>query len=365
LGIDRELSLAGGGDTSIQYIVFLMFVTLAAVAALVWSGVDRREHDYSRAARWLELGVCVHLGVTMFSYGTVKLIPVQMPAPGPGTLVTPFGEFGRMGVLWSFMGVSPGYQSVVGALEVLGGLLLFWRRTRLLGAALVTVVMTNVVLMNFFYAVPVKLFATQLLCMALGLLLLDAPRLLAVFVFNQPARAADLSPMFPSRRGRLASEGLKLVFLVWVLGQDLSDAAERLRNDTLQRAHVLWGAHDVESFTRDGELLAPLKTDDTRWDLLIVSSPEAIPDAGIRRGWVSVETMTGSMTTYQIDFDEDTGTLDLLEDFDEVGTLHYSEVDAAVWMLTGEFEGAHVEIRLRRRALETTPLNDSFRWSFG
>ena len=68
-----------------------------------------------------------------------------------------------MGLLWTFMGASAPYQMLAGLAEVTCGMLLFWRRSRLLGALLAIGVMGNVVALNYCYDVPVKLFSTELL----------------------------------------------------------------------------------------------------------------------------------------------------------------------------------------------------------
>jgi len=67
-----------------------------------------------------------------------------------------------MGLLWTFMAASKGYQIFTGAAEVLGGILLLWKRTTTLGALTVFGVMANVMALNFFYDVPVKLLSTHL-----------------------------------------------------------------------------------------------------------------------------------------------------------------------------------------------------------
>lgn len=99
----------------------------------------------------------------MIGYGLIKVFALQMLKPQLQQLVAPLGDLTRMGLVWTFMGISPVYQSFTGAAEVMGGLLLFWRRTRLLGATIVAVVMTNVVLLNFLYDIPVKLNPVRVL----------------------------------------------------------------------------------------------------------------------------------------------------------------------------------------------------------
>lgn len=370
LGIEGELfgsGLSGGGDASINYVLLLLTAVSSLMITLVWSLVDRKPRDYSRAARWLELGCCVYLGTFMLRYGMAKLIPTQMPTPSLSGLVAPLGDNSRMGLLWTFMGASPGYQMLSGAAEVIGGLLLFWRRTRLLGATLVTVVMTNVVLLNFFYDVPVKLFASHLLLIAIGLLLLDAPRLLAVFVHNRPAPAAELDRMFASRCANIGAQALKLAYLCTVLFFESWHTANHYRAFASARAHELSGIYDVESFVCNGEALPPLLTDARGWKTLIIDHPEPIElGEWTVPGMATMQSMDGELTMLFVDLDPDARTITLkAEYFEARGKLSYSRVGPDQLLLSGVLDGAVVEIHLVERDLDTITLNrHRFRWAF-
>jgi hypothetical protein len=370
LGIEGDLYggwLSGGGDARINYVLMLLTAVLSLTITLVWSLVDRNARDYRRAARWLELGCCVYLGTFMLRYGMVKLIPVQMPPPSLTGLVAPLGDSTRMGLLWNFMGTSPGYQMVSGAAEVVGGLLLFWRRTRLLGATLVTVVMTNVVLLNFFYAVPIKLLASHLLLIAIGLLLLDAPRLLAVFVHNRAAPAADLRPMFASRRANITAQALKLAYLCMLLGLESWHAVDRYQVNTNARTHEISGVYDVESFVCNGEALPPLLTDARRWKTLIIDHPEELEFSGWSiPGQAAVQGMDGELSLLMVDLDPDSRTITLKTSYVEArGKLSYARVGPDELHLRGVLDGAVVEIRLEQRDLDTITLTaHRFRWAF-
>src|SRR5262249_51191039 len=154
------------------------------------------------------------LAVTMFSYGFVKVFPLQFRPPTFARLIEPFGEFSPMGVLWSFMGVSKAYTIFSGAAEVIGGSFLLLRRTTTLGALVSGAVLLNIATMNFCYDVPVKLSSVHLLSMAILLLAPDLRRLFDMMVRNRPAGAADLAtPSFAGRRTRLAAFTVQVAFL--------------------------------------------------------------------------------------------------------------------------------------------------------
>jgi hypothetical protein len=272
-----------------------------------------------------------------------------------------------MGLVWTFMGVSPVYQMLSGAAEVAAGVLLFWRRTRLLGATLAAIVMTNVVMLNYLYDVPVKLFSSHLLLAAVALISLDRARLSAVFVRNRPAPAAELGPVFATRRGELLATGLKLALLCTFVG------AGSWKNAQLYRVfgggrehHELWGIHDVHRFVLDGEELPALRTNEQRWRALIIDHPEPIPLGG--REWpgqVEIQTMDDVVHAYSVEIDDAAHTMILRtsSSADPIAELAWTRPRRFTLVLTGTWKGAPVEIHLRERDLDSLILTHrGFHW---
>ncbi len=146
-----------------------------AVAA-VWSSVSRRP-EHERLYDWLRVYVRFFLAWVMLGYAFQKLFKLQFYDLGLWRLTSTFGEASPMGLLWAFMGASTLYTVFSGGLEAIGACLLFFRRTTALGALILVAVLGNVVMMNFSYDVPVKLFSSHLWLAAVFLLLPDIPRL--------------------------------------------------------------------------------------------------------------------------------------------------------------------------------------------
>src|SRR5262249_34050070 len=114
----------------------------------------------------------------------------------------------------------PAYTVFSGMVEVTGGALLLFRRTTSLGAIVSGGALLNIVLLNFCYDVPVKLYSTNLLLMCIYLLAPDMRRLINVLVLNRPAPPADLGRLpFTRIWMQRAAIGLKVLFigsLVWL-----------------------------------------------------------------------------------------------------------------------------------------------------
>jgi hypothetical protein len=190
----------GSGDTTLQYITNLLYVVIAIAVTAVWSALDRRRPNYRTLDAWLRVLLRYNLAFTLFGYGFAKVFPLQFQPTPLRRFIEPYGVFSPMGVLWSFMGASVPYIIYAGASEVLGGLLLLFRRTTSLGAMVSFAVMLNVAVLNYCYDVPVKLYSTNIALMAVFLLVPDLRRLFDVFVRNRAAAPADLNPIHFSRR---------------------------------------------------------------------------------------------------------------------------------------------------------------------
>src|SRR5262245_41045985 len=161
------------------------------------------------------------LALNMLIYGLGKIGHTQFPFPPPGRLAETFGDASPMGLLWTFMGYSTGYNIFGGAAEAIGGVLLFLRRTTTLGALILIGVLSNVVALNFCYDVSVKIGSVHLLAMAFFLAAPDLHRLVSVLVLNRPAPAVDLAwPAAPTwrRRARVALKVVVVGALLFTAG---------------------------------------------------------------------------------------------------------------------------------------------------
>ena len=119
------------------------------------------------------------------------MFPTQFIFPTFGRLVEPLGEFSPMGLLWNFMGYSTPYIIFSGLAEVTGATLLLFRRTATLGAMASAAVLLNIVMLNFCYDVPVKLYSLNLLLMAIFLMAPDLPRLANLLVLESANRRGE------------------------------------------------------------------------------------------------------------------------------------------------------------------------------
>jgi len=180
--------------------VLLLIAVVAVVASIIWSAVNRKPRSLNRLFYWLCVIIRFYVAATMITYGLVKVIKLQFPFPSLDRLLNTYGNSSPMGLAWTFMGYSKAYNYFTGCAELLGGILLLFRRTTTLGALIALMVSANIMAINYCFDVPVKILSTALVLMTLFLLGRDFKRLWNFFILNQVAPPANLSkPVFKKR----------------------------------------------------------------------------------------------------------------------------------------------------------------------
>lgn len=211
----------GSGDTSLDWAWTLVLLLASLLLGTLWTLWPKGHLLLApeRQARGLLGALRVFLVAWLLTYGLIKFSFGQFGLLPPGQLTATYAESSPMGLLWRFMAASPGYQWVAGVAEVLPALLLLHRRTVTVGALIAAVTLTNVLALNLFYDVPVKLFSAHLLLTALVIALADARRLWA-FARGGTVDAVVERPSKPAARwGAWIVTGLCLVAVAWQAGQ--------------------------------------------------------------------------------------------------------------------------------------------------
>ncbi|HVY44830.1 MAG TPA: hypothetical protein VHB21_03085, partial [Minicystis sp.] len=317
----------GSGDRTYDWIALGVELAIAATAAAVWTALDRRR-AHPRLREALRVAIRYQLALVMVGYGLAKIVVRQFPPPSAARLLEPFGDASPMGLLWTFMGASRGYCIFTGAAEVVGAGLLFFRRTTTLGALVLLGVLVNVVALNFFYDVPVKIYSSFLLVEVLWLLAPHARALGRVLVGGGAARVVDPPLRLDSAWQRRARWIGKASFVALAAVGAVLD----------------FGAAD------DGAANAPF---DGFYDVAAFAPPEAGGDARWRRvvvgpyGGFCVQMGDGHLERMRLTADADAPEIELRTGND-VSKLWSSRPDAARWRLEGTFAGRPIDVTLVR-----------------
>lgn len=355
--LDVVVQKTGSGDTTYDYVRIFCIWCLALVAGLGWTIFDRKRRDDERIGEWLRVFVRYSLAAAMIVYGAHKIFSAQFGTPGPEQLLRTYGDSSPMGLLWTFMGYSRVYTLFAGLAEMAGGLLLVPRRTALLGALLSFGVLANVVLLNFCYDVPVKLFSSHLLGMAALLILPDLRRLAYFFLWNRTVAPAEIRPLFQRPRLHRAALVLRTVL---VAGFAISWLYLAYKIDVDYTGTVsktpLYGIWEVEEYVADGRPQPPLVTDETRWRRLVFEAP----------GYVSVHGMHQLRPRYyvlQVDAPRKRLVLTDFKDPKWRSVLAYRQTGRDALTVSGKIDGRDVTARLRRTdESKFLLLNRGFHW---
>ncbi len=97
----------------------------------------------------LEIASVWVVSSSMIMYGIGKM--VQFPATTD--ITKKVSELTGQELMWAFYGYSKIFPIILGALETIGGLLLLFRKTRLLETLLLTTIILNVILQDIIYGV--------------------------------------------------------------------------------------------------------------------------------------------------------------------------------------------------------------------
>lgn len=329
----------GSGDTTLEYIQNLLVLVLAVLATLAWSVVDRKRQEYGTAHGWLRIFVRFVLAVTLFSYGFSKIVPLQFRPPSLARLTETYGESSPMGLLWTFMGTSMAYTIFSGVAEAFAATLLVFRRTALLGALVSAAVLLNIVMLNFCYDVPVKLYSSNLLLMALFLLLPDLSRLANVFLLDRAAPPANLTvPCLPKRWMRIiVNVALPLLVVIFV-AMGVRGHLLMLRSMNAGDIPQVKGGFDVEAIQINGRPAAAVDPSNADWKQIVAA----------KNYWLLRRT-DGTSSYFSPTYRPKTNSVELASE--KTGSrfqFDYSWQDAGHLVLTGKMGNETLVARLKK-----------------
>lgn len=367
-GVDAELNSSGSGDLALLWVLVFCVLVVAVIGTLLWSTADRRRPGYRRLAGWFLLFIRLCVAGQMLTYGMAKFIPTQMAQPGLTTLLQRYGDFSPIAVLWSQVGASPTYEILLGTAELVGGILLFIPRTATLGAMLALVDMSLVFVMDMTFDVPVKILSGHLMLMSLILLAPQARRLFDVLVLDRPSAPSNAPRPFHTSRSRTIAALIQIACIPWILVPLAHSSWKNYHEAGDGRPHPpLYGIWSVTDFTRDGQLVPPLLTDENRWQRIVFDMP----------GVMSYQRMDGRVVDAALTLDTRTRHIELaggqrhvIESEGQTDTAPKSSAEFTFQQsapdrlrLDGRLDGHPVTIELNRVDLNSFRLRSGgFHW---
>jgi uncharacterized membrane protein YphA (DoxX/SURF4 family) len=331
----------GSKDTMWNYVQVLCYAAFAVVVTAIWSWLDRKRPNYARLEEWFRVYLRFVLGITMIQYGVVKVFPLQFPPPSLTTLLEPYGDSSPMHLLWTFMGASTSYTFFAGMTEVLGGVLLLIPWTVTLGALVSLAASGNVLMLNFGYDVPVKIFTLHLIVICILLLIPDMRRLADFFIFNRGTEPPTARALFRQRLLNQAAIAAQLLFALVFLVHGFYSAGQDARTNTEFRAKApLYGIWSVQEFSLDGQVRPPVLTDTDRWQAIVIEN----------NGVVQVHRISGALESFGLKVDSHERSLHMSKpnDWRWAADFNYENPRPEILTLTGQMDGHLVTVTLHR-----------------
>jgi hypothetical protein len=330
LGICKDFNFdfepSGSGDKAVNYIYIFIFFLASVISWVIWSILDRKRKSYDTLFHYFLIACRYYLGVTLLGYGWEKVFHLQMPHISLNQLLQPVGDQTPMGLAWKFVGFSEAYSSFSGWAEVIPGILLLFRRTTLIGALIALAVMTNVMMMNYAFDIPVKLYSTLLVVFSLIIISPNIKRLLDIFIFHRTAQAVEYKPLFNTRGLRITRLVLKGAMLIYGIGFSFYGAyaaGEEYGDDVKP---PLYGVYKTQVFVKNNDTI-PLYSDSTIWKNMVFN----------RAGFIVINKFSDKRLACFLETDTVKQTLQIkpMSDSTCVYKLTYQRVNDSIYKFKG------------------------------
>lgn len=243
---------------------------LALAGAAIWYKSDS---NYNNLYYWLRVVLRYRLAIGIIAYGLIKLFPLQMPYPSLSNLHTNYGDFYAWKIYFHTLGIAQWYESFLGLIEVLAGLLLLNRRTTTFGAGIIIGFTGNVFVANIAYQAGDEVYSLYLFIIALFLFVYDTPRLYNLLMKRQFTLANNIQPVFNAARIKTIRNVLKISFVVFILlltGTIYANYhTEPYKIPNKDGLKGTYGYYNVRQFKFNDQVIPYSKTDSNRWQNVV------------------------------------------------------------------------------------------------
>ncbi len=292
----------------------------------------------------------------MLTYGVVKIVPMQFGVIKDYNMYQQLGDMSPMRLLWVFMAYSTKYQLFAGIMECLGGFLLLFRRTTLLGSLVSLGVMTNVFAMNMCFDVPVKIFSFMLVSISLYLAAPYFKQLVNFFILQKPTSVTpQYQPDFMNKKGvKIARIVLKTLAILGLVGLVVAQVLED--DDTPQAAlPPFYGRYVAVKHIKNN--IDVSLADTLHWDRLLLDNQGD-------KGLMIASNDMGLRSRMTFERNDTTKTMQVTMPKDTLKyTFSYQQPDTTTLILTGKLGNDSLRIELmKQKKKEFLLINRGFHW---
>ncbi len=237
-------------DSSSLYALFLILMFTALIVTVTMHLLKKEAKLSFKSLPTFHLVYCYYLSFQLISYGFDKLSKGQFYLPEPNTLYTPLGFLDKDLLFWSTVGVSHSFNVFIVLAQLIPGILLFFRKTRMTGLILSCTTFLGIVVINFSFDISLKLYSAFLLCAAMISLGPYIPKLYQAFdnsIFRSYQLTINKSAVYSI---------IKSAFILFIFLEVLyPHIHSRPFNSDLRSPPPLHGAYEVTHQLDNGVLL--------------------------------------------------------------------------------------------------------------
>ncbi|ABG57844.1 hypothetical protein [Cytophaga hutchinsonii] len=134
-----------------SYVNWGVALLIGIFGGLLWTLLDRKPRNYQVLYYFLIVAVSYSMLIRLEGLTFSKVFPTQMPALAETQLNTNLGDFTHQKLYWIQLSFVHNYETFIGLAELAIMLLLFFRKTRALGAAMALFMIGNIAIANHVY----------------------------------------------------------------------------------------------------------------------------------------------------------------------------------------------------------------------
>ncbi len=352
---EMSLEYSGSGDMYYNYMELFFCFCLAVFASIVWSCFNKKEKNYDTLLHYFLIFIRYYLAMSMISYGYAKVFYNQFGAPGLGRLLQPYGDSSPMGIAWTFIGASKPYTVFSGLAELTGGVLLLFRRTTLLGSIISFSVMLNVMMLNFCYDVPVKLYSTQLVILSLIVIACNGNVLWSALWSHKATEAEYYKPLFQKKIVKIAALIIKCIVVIYfvVIG-GYNQYQSVYDNGPDAPKAPLYGIYKPTELIKNNDTLK-LFSDSTEWKHLVIEY----------KGYASIRQLNDRKIKLAFNVDTLKKTIDYSDANDSLmkGSFKYAVLNDTTLNIKGIYKTDTINYTLGKVNVKAFRLiNRGFHW---
>lgn len=351
----HNAGLYGSADGVFHYIKIFTFFLISLLFTFSLFTFWRNRLNFEKLLGFLVIYSRYYVGFSLIGYGMIKLFDIQFPAVSLEGLEERYGDSSMQQLMWTFMSASKPLAFFVGSMQILGGYFLFFRRTQTIGALIIIIVMTNVVVMNLCYNIPVKLHSINLLFLTFFISGPDLIRLYKLLILHHaivlPLKTLVLKKGY-QRKMRIF---MKMTLIIGLPSFMIIEGVHYEKENFAADEEFLDGVYTTQLFIWENDTISsdPAKNSMLRWDKFIIEYGHAtiVKDRNLERVYEIKLDTTLKLLNFRIESDSTS-----------IGKFKYKNAGQN-FILDGEWKGSKMYARFRRKTKEDYHLmKPDFKW---